>query len=106
MDSAPDNTAFEISGPAAIISRRQNILAAAVKDETLMMDMKHGQYYGLDDIGTAIWDFLETPRSFAELVRFLTAEYNGTPEVIAADVRAFLADLSDHGIVTVSLQNG
>jgi hypothetical protein len=64
-----------------------------------MMDARSGRYVGLDDIGSVIWQRLETPCTFGQLVDGLVADYEAERAVIAADVRALLADMAAHGVV-------
>jgi hypothetical protein len=85
-----------------IIARSPTLLAAAVRDETVMMDVETGQYYGLDDIGSEIWRRLETPCSFRDLVDGLVANFNAERAVIAEDVRKLLAVMGEHKVISLS----
>jgi hypothetical protein len=64
-----------------------------------MMTVDTGYYYGLDDIGSEIWQRLETPRKFSELVDSLVADYDADRAVIAEDVRMLLTDMAAHGVL-------
>ncbi len=44
-----------------------------VKDETVILDMGSGTYYGLDGVGARVWELLEQPKRFAELCAADTA---------------------------------
>jgi hypothetical protein len=90
--------------PAAIgddtrICRNASILTAGVSGETVMMSVKSGRYYGLDDIGSAIWQHLEAPRRFGDLVDTLVADFDADRAVIADDVRKLLAEMASHDLV-------
>jgi hypothetical protein len=84
------------------ISRSNSLLVAGVRDETVMMDTESGHYYGLDDIGSEIWRRLEKPATFGALVDSLAADYDADRAAIAADVRALLAQMARHDVVTLS----
>ena len=84
-----------------LVSRSTNLIASSIHDETLMMDIASGLYYGLDDIGSVIWQRLEQPRAFGELVDGLVAEFDADRTVIAADVRKLLSVLAEHKIVSL-----
>jgi hypothetical protein len=82
-----------------LISRSTGLLVAPVHDETVMMDVEKGHYYGLDDIGTEIWRRLESPRTFSALVDSLAADYDADPTVIAEDVRKLLSIMAAHRVI-------
>jgi hypothetical protein len=88
-------------GEKTPICRAKSLLTAPVDQEMVMMDIKSGRYVGLDDIASVIWQRLETPRSFGELVDSLVADYEADRPVIADDVRALLVDMAAHGVVTL-----
>ena len=62
-----DKTAPPI-GETTLIHRTNTVLTAAVGKEIVMMDIDSGRYLGLDDIGSVIWQRLETPCTFGALV--------------------------------------
>jgi hypothetical protein len=82
-----------------LISRSAGLLVAPVHDETVMMDIERGFYYGLDDIGGDIWNRLESPRKFGELVDLLVADYDADREAISEDVRKLLSLMAEHEVV-------
>ncbi len=84
-----------------LITRNEGLLTAAVHDEIVMMDLASGRYYGLDDIGTAIWQRLEVPCRFGDLVDSLVADFDAERAVIAADVRKFLSTMAEHKVVSL-----
>jgi len=84
-----------------LITRNTGLLAAAVQDETVMMDIESGRYYGLDDIGSAIWQRLEAPCRFGTLIDGLVAEYDADRAVIAGDVRKLLSIMAEHKVVVL-----
>jgi coenzyme PQQ synthesis protein D (PqqD) len=95
----PDQT-LHISDDT-LITRNTGLLAAAVQDETVMMDIESGRYYGLDDIGSVIWRRLEAPCRFGTLVDSLVADYEADRAVIAGDVRKLLSIMAENKVVTL-----
>jgi hypothetical protein len=85
-----------------MVSRNPKLLVAAVHDETVMMDIDSGKYYGLDDIGTAIWQRLERPLPFGKLVEMLAAEYDAERATIARDVAKLLTSMAEHKAIDLS----
>jgi hypothetical protein len=85
-----------------LISRSESLLVAGVHDETVMMDIHSGHYYGLDDIGTDIWKRLESPCRFGHLVDSLAADYDADREAIARDVTNLVAQMASNNVVILS----
>jgi Coenzyme PQQ synthesis protein D (PqqD) len=86
-------------GDDIVITRNKGFLTGLVHDETVMMDLESGRTYGLDDIGTVIWQRLEAPCKFGELVDGLAAEFDAERAVIAADVSKLLTILAEHKVI-------
>ena len=74
-------------------------IESSVGDETVLLNLENGTYYGLDPVGTRIWELLKEGHSTAEICRLLGAKYEVEQVTIENDVRNFLADLKEHGIV-------
>jgi hypothetical protein len=47
-------------------------------EETVMMNTVSGDFIGLNSVGTEIWNLLEEPKSFGELVKQLMDIYEVT----------------------------
>lgn len=86
-------------GEATLIHRTASVLTAEIDKQIVMMDVESGRYLGLDDIGSVIWQRLETPRTFGELIDGLVADYDADRSVIVDDVRKLLLDMAAHDVV-------
>jgi hypothetical protein len=84
-----------------IIKRQGDWLAAKVGDELVMMSAEKGNYIGLSEVGTRVWELIETPRDFDAVCSQLEAEFDVTPQVCRAEVTEFLNELAKHGAVTL-----
>ena len=74
-------------------------IASAVGDETVILHLKNGAYYGLDAVGTRIWEMLKEGSSPADICARMADEYNVAPDVLEADVRRLLGELQASEIV-------
>ena len=71
-----------------------------VADETVILHLGSDTYFGLDPVGTVIWEGLRQGLSTDAILARLTARFAGTePARIARDMEAFLADLLAHDII-------
>ena len=73
--------------------------ASAVGDETVLLQVKRGTYFGLDALGTRIWSGLNNGRSPAEICEEIAAEFDVPLETVEADARVFLQDLKSNEII-------
>ena len=83
------------------LSRVQNMLSTELDQETVLMSIDAGAYYGLEGPAQRIWEILETPLSFSALVDRLVEEYQVSPETCAADLERFLGEMEREGILRV-----
>ncbi len=74
-------------------------IASAVGDETVILQLKNGTYFGLDAIGTRIWRMLNDGVTATVICDRLGEEYDVAPDVLEADVRRLLAELQANEII-------
>jgi len=83
----------------ATIYRCPPVLSTEVAGEATMMDMESGLYFGLDSIGTDMWQRLEHPQSLAALSDGMAQDYAADADRIERDLGALLLTMADHGLV-------
>ena len=88
-------------GPEDRLSRVQNLLSTELDQETVLMSIDAGAYYGLEGPARSIWEILETPLTFSALVDRLVEEYQVSPETCAADLERFLSEMVREGLLRV-----
>lgn len=81
--------------------RAPEMLSTDLDEETVLMSIDAGAYYGLEGPARCIWENLETPLTFSALVERLVKEYSVAPETCAADVEKFLAEMEREGLLRV-----
>jgi hypothetical protein len=87
--------------PEDRLSRTEGMLSTELDQETVLMSIDAGAYYGLKGPARSIWEKLEVPLTFSTLVDRLVEEYRVTPEVCAADLEGFLAQMEQEGLLRV-----
>lgn len=85
--------------PESRLARSEEPLTAVVDGETVMFSPDQGLYFGLDAIGTRVWELLAQPRSLHDLCSILGGEYDVDPATCRADVRALVAELREARLV-------
>lgn len=84
-----------------IVRRNGEIIFAALGDEGVTLNVDTGRYHYLSDVGTRIWELLETPISAAALSAELVEEFEVDADTSDAAVAEFLGKLADRGLVHV-----
>ena len=69
--------------------------------EAVILNLKSGVYYGLDSVGTLIWNLVQEPKTVTEIRKVVLEEYDVDPQTCERDIQAFLEDMAAHGIVTM-----
>ena len=83
------------------VAQAAGLVAADMDGEKVMLNIEKGSYYGLNSIGSHIWELLASPRTIQELVDVLTKEYSVEQEICQRDILLFINKLYDQGLVDV-----
>lgn len=81
--------------------RRIAVLDTDIDDQTVMMDIEQGCYFGLNKTGTRIWSLLAEPRVISSLCDQLVEEFHVPKEECEQQVVEFLNGLFDRGLLQV-----
>jgi hypothetical protein len=93
-------------GEGLIYTLNPRALCRVVDDEAVALDLDAGQYYGLNAVGTRIWQLLEEGRSVGAICDALVEEFDVTPDAVRPDVDAFINDLLAKGLLTNGKERG
>jgi hypothetical protein len=88
-------------GPEDRLTRTEDMLSTELDQETVLMSIDAGAYYGLEGVARSIWESLATPLTFAVLVDRMVREYKVAPEICSADLERFLAEMEREGLLRV-----
>jgi hypothetical protein len=83
------------------VSRIEDIVVGDIDDEKVMMSVEKGEYFGLDPIGSRVWEMIERPVRVSDLIDALLAKYDVDRETCERDVLAFLEELHESRIARV-----
>lgn len=83
------------------VRRIDDVLDTEIDDQTVMMDIDQGSYFGLNPTGTRIWALLAEPIAIGDLCDRLLEEFDVPLEQCERQVVDFLESLIDRGLVQV-----
>lgn len=85
----------------SLVQRNPKLIANQMDGEIVMMSIDNGEYYGLDETGSRIWELLESPVSVQKLLDTLLEEFEVDQEECKNDTLEFLNDLLDKNLLLV-----
>lgn len=88
-------------GLDTIVAQATGLVAADMDGEKVMLSIEKGKYFGLNGIGSRIWDMIEKPLTVREMVAELLKEYDVEEKTCQHDVQAFLSKLYTQELVDI-----
>ncbi len=82
-----------------VIYRNPTAISSDLDGEAVILDMESGKYHSLDTTGTRVWELLEDKISFNDIVLKLMSEYSVEGQQCTTDVKEFINQLIDLGLV-------
>jgi hypothetical protein len=76
-----------------------DVLFQEVGGETVLLDLKSEHYFGLDPVGTRIWQLLGEGAEQETVVETLLREYAVEADALRADVSDLLNELAAAGLI-------
>jgi hypothetical protein len=83
------------------VIRSSEPVSAAVGDALVMFSVEKGNYYGLNDIATAVWQRIEAPIAVTTLCADLQQVFEVPPSRCESEVLDFLQKLESKGLLRV-----
>jgi hypothetical protein len=75
------------------------VLSRLVGDETVLLNLESGIYFGLDGVGQCIWDAVSEGKTLAETIDVIVAEYDVSEQQAQNNVLEFAANLVERGLL-------
>jgi hypothetical protein len=79
----------------------ESVVSAVLDDEAVLLNAESGIYYGVDAVGTRIWQLLTEGMSEDDVVNQLVDEYDVELTQLRTDVAEFLTRLHTEQLVRV-----
>ncbi len=92
------NEANKLSEQSVII-RNPEIIHSVMDDEVVMMSVDQGAFFGVDKIGSHIWNLLENQTKVEDLIEILVLHYEVEPELCKTDTLLFLNDMLQKKVI-------
>lgn len=83
------------------VQRSDEVLMQEVGDEVVLLDLASERYFGLDPVGTRIWQLIADGAELSRVHTELCAEFEAEPEHIQEDLLELVRQLSAAGLVRI-----
>lgn len=78
-----------------------DVLSQNVSGETVLLDLKGENYFGLDEVGTRIWQLLQEDGNLQSVLEKMLEEYNVTEDQIGMDIEQLITNLNEAGLIEI-----
>jgi hypothetical protein len=99
--SSPGQNLPNLPTLASRVRVNDDVLFQELQGEAVLLNLKSGVYFGLDPVGTRIWQLFADHDLLTEVAQAIVAEYEVAEERCAADLLTLVADLERQGLVAV-----
>lgn len=79
----------------------EQVLVRQLDDEIVILDLASESYFGLDDVGTAMWNEVTNADSIEQAYNTLLEQYEVEPEVLRSDLQTLLQQLLDQQLLEI-----
>ncbi len=79
----------------------ETVFAQEVDGEMVLLDMESENYFGLDEVGTAIWQAMQEKETLKDVFDLLSEQYEVEAEMLENDLFDFVGKLVESGLVKV-----
>ena len=86
------NADTRLAIPAPVMSR-------LVGDETVLLNLESGMYFGLDGVGQRICESIAEGKNLGEIAAVIASEFDVDKEKALSDLIDFAKDLSGRGLL-------
>ena len=84
-----------------IVEATESQISQNLKGEEVVLHLDSGQYYGLNEIGTLVWNMVQTPKTVNEIKKGIFEKYEITEEVCEQDLLKLLQELMENDLIEI-----
>ena len=78
-----------------------DILSQEVSGETVLLDLNSENYFGLNDVGTRIWQLIQEDGDLQKVYDTMLDEYDVDKKQLEKDMEELVAKLVDAGLIEI-----
>ncbi len=78
-----------------------SVMFRELDGESVLLNLDSERYYGLDPVGTRMWETLVASATVQAGFDRLLDEFEVEPDLLRSDVEALLGELAEHGLIVL-----
>ena len=83
------------------ITLSPDVISQEVSGETVLLDLESEHYFGLDEVGTRIWQLARETDDLKAIYDTLLAEYDVAENRLTQDLDVLLGEIAGLGLITL-----
>ena len=83
------------------IALSPDVVSQKVSEETVLLDLESENYFGLDEVGTRIWQLIKETNELQSIFDTLLEEYDISEARLQLDLTTLLTEIEGLGLVTL-----
>ena len=87
---------------SSIITQTKEQVYSQIDGESVILNLKSGEYYGLNSVGARIWELIQEPKAVNEAQNLILAEYEVELEQCQNDLVALLQELAEAKLIDIT----
>lgn len=89
-----------ISQSSTVVAVKEQV-SSELEGESVILNLKSGTYYGLNNVGARIWNLIQEPKQVSEVREAILEEYEVEPEHCDRDILELLQQLANVELIEV-----
>ena len=87
-----------------IVTIPEEVLSREVNGETVILDLNSECYFGLDEVGTRIWQLSKIHKNVQAVYALILEEFEVDEVTLAKDMKVLIDELLDKGLIDETWQ--
>jgi hypothetical protein len=89
-----------LSDPSVVVATKDHV-ACPLGDDIVILDLKAGLYFSLDNVGAKVWQLIQQPRTVSDLREAILEAFEVAADVCQQDLVALLRELSARNLIEI-----
>jgi hypothetical protein len=89
-----------ISNSTILIASKEQV-SCNLNGESVILSLKKDSYYGLNNVGTFVWEMIKEPKTFRQIKDAILVKYEVNPDECERDLLELVNDLLDKELIQV-----
>jgi len=84
-----------------MVKASEGVIHTTLDNEIVLMHVSDGKYYGLNEVGSFLWEHIKEPAKVKQICSAIESEFEVEPDECHRDVLRILGQLFDIGLVEI-----